>query len=76
MSNGQMVELTCPSGHKSHHMLARLLSHNNAWCARCGADLRLDPAEAKALADGKAADEPDAEKRGNLAKRRVGVETA
>lgn len=70
MSNETNVELTCASGHKSVHALARVLSHDNAWCHRCGADLKLDPARAKELAsEAKAAPE----QAGNVAVRRVGA---
>ena len=41
MSNDPWVELVCPSGHRTQHGLRRVLSHNNAWCSRCGASIVL-----------------------------------
>jgi hypothetical protein len=34
------IELVCKSGHKSEHLLDRVLRHNDAWCSNCGADIK------------------------------------
>lgn len=44
------LELICKSGHKSEHLKDRVLRHDDAWCPKCGADIRHTPDEApKAL---------------------------
>lgn len=40
---GKMIELLCGSGHRSTHLLVRVLRLNDAWCGKCGADLSYDP---------------------------------
>lgn len=39
------IELVCKSGHKSEHLLDRVLRHNDAWCSKCGADIQYNPEE-------------------------------
>jgi hypothetical protein len=39
------LELTCGNGHKSEHLMDRVLRHNDAWCPKCGADISYSPAE-------------------------------
>ena len=34
------IELVCKSGHKSEHLLDRVLRHNDAWCSKCGVDIK------------------------------------
>jgi hypothetical protein len=34
------LELTCPNGHKFEHLLDRVLRHDDAWCPKCGADIK------------------------------------
>ncbi|HZW46354.1 MAG TPA: hypothetical protein VFF61_02415 [Microvirga sp.] len=37
------LELVCKSGHKSQHPKERVLRRNDAWCPKCGADVKHDP---------------------------------
>ena len=37
------LELICKSGHKSEHLLDRVLRHNDGWCPKCGADIHYTP---------------------------------
>ena len=37
------LELICKSGHKSEHPKERVLRRNDAWCPKCGADVKHDP---------------------------------
>ena len=39
------LELICKHGHQSEHFKDRVLRHNDAWCPRCGADIKYDLGE-------------------------------
>jgi hypothetical protein len=41
-AKGGEIELSCPNGHRTMHSLARVLRLNDAWCGKCGADIRYD----------------------------------
>ena len=41
----ETVELVCTSGHRTTHLLARILRLNDGWCGKCGADLHYEPRE-------------------------------
>ena len=51
MQYASTLELVCKSGHRSDHLLDRVLRHNDAWCPKCGCDLKFTPAEAENSAE-------------------------
>lgn len=51
MRHTSTMELVCKSGHRSDHLLDRVLRLNDAWCPKCGADLKYTPAEEAAPAE-------------------------
>ncbi len=40
LRNQTTLELTCKNGHHSEHLLDRVLRHDDAWCPKCGADIK------------------------------------
>ena len=46
------IELVCSSGHRTTHSLARVLRLNDAWCGKCGADIRYNPLEQPEMSRG------------------------
>jgi hypothetical protein len=45
LSDQTKLELVCKSGHRSEHMRDRVLRLNDAWCPKCGADIKYEPDE-------------------------------
>lgn len=43
------LELICKSGHRSDHQRDRVLRRNDAWCPKCGADIKYAGEDAGAL---------------------------
>jgi hypothetical protein len=44
-----MLELICKHGHKSEHLKSRVLLRNDAWCPKCGADIKYTAKDASAV---------------------------
>ncbi len=43
INKSEMIELVCRGGHRTRHLLARILRRNDGWCGKCGADLNYEP---------------------------------